>query len=49
MAVSVVAVYRILVCIVARTTKLFRRGTSADADFDSFAPALFDVPRRINE
>jgi O-antigen/teichoic acid export membrane protein len=53
MAVSVViaeaAVCGILVCIVARTTRLFRRGTGAEADFDGFPPALLDVPRRINE
>jgi O-antigen/teichoic acid export membrane protein len=53
MAVSVVlaeaAVCGILVCIVARTTKLFRRGTGVEADFDGFAPGLLDVPRRINE
>jgi O-antigen/teichoic acid export membrane protein len=52
-AVSVVlaeaAVCGILLCIVARTTKLFRRGTSAEADFSGFPPALLDVPRRINE
>jgi hypothetical protein len=53
MAVSVVlaeaAVCGILVCVVARNTKLFRRETSADADFNGFPPALLDVPRRINE
>jgi PST family polysaccharide transporter len=53
MAVSVVlaeaAVCGILVYIVARTTKLFRRGTGAEADFDGFPLAPLDVPRRINE
>ena len=53
MAISVViteaAVCTILVCIVARTTKLFRRRNIDQAEVVSFGPALADVPARINK
>jgi polysaccharide transporter, PST family len=53
MAISVViaeaAVCGTLVCIVARTTKLFRRRNLDQADAVSFSPALIDVPTRTSE
>ena len=52
MAISVViaeaAVCTILVCIVGRTTRLFRRGEPDQADV-SFATTLIDVPTRTSK
>ena len=47
--VTEVAVCTILVCIVAKTTRLFRRQRPERVDAVSFSPVLADVPTRNHE